>query len=47
VDILSPVTIMPLSDNRALQLFEHSPDGRKTRHTLLEAEHRRLRTGEP
>ena len=43
----SRVTIMPLSDNRALQLFEDSPDGGKTWHTLFKAEHRPLRTGEP
>jgi hypothetical protein len=43
----SRVTIMPLSDNRALQLFEDSSDGGKTWHTLFTAEHRPLRTGEP
>jgi hypothetical protein len=43
----SRVTIMPLSNGRALQLFEDSPDGGKTWHMLFSAEHRPLRTGEP
>jgi hypothetical protein len=43
----SRVTIMPLSDNRVLQLFEDSPDGGKTWQTVFTAEHRPLRTGEP
>jgi hypothetical protein len=43
----SRVTIMPLSDHRALQLFEDSSDGGKTWHILFQAEHRPLRTGEP
>lgn len=36
----SRVTIMPLSDHRAMQLFEDSPDGGKTWHILFKAEHR-------
>jgi hypothetical protein len=36
----SRVTIMPLSDHRAMQLFEDSPDGGKTWHTVFKAEHR-------
>ena len=43
----SRVTIMPLDDHRALQLFEDSSDGGKTWHTLFKAEHRLQRTGEP
>ena len=42
----SRVTILPLSDNRAMQLFEDSPDGGQTWHTVFKAEHRPLRTGE-
>ena len=34
------VTIMPLSDHRALQLFEDSGDSGKTWHTVFKAEHR-------
>jgi hypothetical protein len=34
------VTIMPLSDHRALQLFESSRDGGETWHTAFKAEHR-------
>jgi hypothetical protein len=41
------VTIMPLSDHRALQQFEDSPDGGNTWHIVFKAEHRRQRTGEP
>ncbi|MEP6766422.1 MAG: hypothetical protein ABJB66_19065 [Gemmatimonadaceae bacterium] len=37
----SRVTIMPLSDDRALQLFEDSPDSGKTWRTAFKAEHRR------
>jgi hypothetical protein len=36
----SRVTIMPLSDHRVMQLFEDSPDGGKTWHTVFKAEHR-------
>jgi hypothetical protein len=36
----SRVTIMPLSDHRAMQLFEDSPDGGKTWRTVFKAEHR-------
>ena len=36
----SRVTIMPLSDHRAMQLFENSSDGGKTWHVLFRAEHR-------
>src|SRR4051812_37613813 len=43
----SRVTIMPLNDKRAMQLFEDSSDGGKTWHTQFQAEHRPLRTGEP
>jgi hypothetical protein len=43
----SRVTIMPLSDHRAMQLFEDSPDGGKTWHTVFKAEHRPQRTAEP
>jgi hypothetical protein len=43
----SRVTIMPLSDHRALQLFEDSSDGGKTWHTVFKAEHRLQRTVEP
>lgn len=43
----SRVTIMPLSDHRAMQLFEDSPDGGKTWHTVFKAEHRVQRTAEP
>jgi hypothetical protein len=43
----SRVTIVPLSDHRALQLFEDSSDGGKTWHTVFKAEHRLQRTGEP
>jgi len=37
---LSRVTIMPLADHRALQLFEDSNDGGKTWHVIFKAEHR-------
>ena len=40
-------TIVPLGDHRVLQLFEDSPDGGKTWHTVFKAEHRPLRAGEP
>jgi hypothetical protein len=43
----SRVTIMPLSDHRAMQLFEDSSDGGKTWHTVFKAEHRPVRTVEP
>jgi hypothetical protein len=43
----SRVTIMPLSDHRAMQLFEDSPDGGKTWHTVFKAEHRAQRISEP
>ena len=43
----SRVTIMPLSDHRAMQLFEDSSDGGTTWHTLFKAEHRPLRSTEP
>jgi hypothetical protein len=43
----SRVTIMPLDDHRAMQLFEDSSDGGKTWHTQFKAEHRLQRTGEP
>jgi hypothetical protein len=43
----SRVTILPLSDHRAMQLFEDSPDGGKTWHTVFKAEHRLQRTAEP
>ena len=36
----SRVTIMPLGDHRALQLFEDSSDGGQTWHTVFKAEHR-------
>jgi hypothetical protein len=42
----SRVTIMPLSDHRAMQLFEDSKDGGKTWHVIFKAEHRQ-RTAEP
>ncbi len=42
----SRVTIMPMSDHRAMQLFEDSPDGGKTWHTTFKAEHRLSRTAE-
>jgi hypothetical protein len=42
----SRVTIMPLDDHRALQLFENSSDGGKTWQTLFKAEHRPIRLGE-
>ena len=41
------VTIMPLSRDRALQLFEDSRDGGKTWHTVFRAEHRLQRSGQP
>lgn len=37
----SRVTIMPMSEHRALQLFEESSDSGKTWRTLFKAEHRR------
>jgi hypothetical protein len=43
----SRVTIMPLSDHRAMQLFEDSSDGGRTWHTIFKAEHRPQRTTEP
>jgi hypothetical protein len=43
----SRVTILPLSDHRAMQLFEDSPDGGTTWHTVFKAEHRLQRTAEP
>jgi len=43
----SRVTILPLSDHRAMQLFEDSPDGGATWHTVFKAEHRPQRTAEP
>lgn len=43
----SRVTIMPLSDHRALQLFEDSRDGGKTWHTVFKGEHRVLGTTGP
>ena len=45
--VRSRVTIMPLSDHRALELFEDSSDGGKTWRTLFKAEHRPQRTAEP
>lgn len=36
----SRVTILPLPDHRALQLFEESADSGRTWHTLFKAEHR-------
>lgn len=42
----SRVTIMPLGEHRAMQLFEDSKDGGKTWHVLFKAEHRQ-RAGEP
>jgi hypothetical protein len=38
----SRVTIMPLSAERAVQLFEDSKDGGATWHVIFKAEHRRL-----
>jgi hypothetical protein len=38
--VRSRVTIMPLSDHRAMQLFEESRDAGKTWHTVFKAEHR-------
>ena len=43
----SRVTIMPMSDHRAMQLFEDSPDGGKTWHTVFKGEHRPQRTADP
>jgi len=43
----SRVTIMPLSDHRAMQLFEDSSDGGMTWHTVFKAEHRPQRITEP
>jgi hypothetical protein len=40
----SRVTIMPMADHRAMQLFEDSSDGGKTWQTLFKAEHRATRT---
>jgi hypothetical protein len=40
------VTIMPLSDHRALQRFEDSKDGGKTWHVVFDAQHRQ-RTADP
>ena len=42
----SRVTIMPLSDHRAMQLFEDSKDGGQTWLVVFRAEHR-PRTAEP
>jgi hypothetical protein len=39
--VRSRVTIMPVSNDSALQLFEDSPDGGKTWKTLFKAQHRR------
>ena len=39
------VTIMPLNDHRALQLFESSRDGGETWRTVFKAEHRLRGTG--
>ena len=43
----SRVTIMPMSNHRAMQLFEDSSEGGKKWHTVFKAEHRPQRTGEP
>jgi hypothetical protein len=43
----SRVTIMPLSDHRAMQLFEDSSDGGTTWRTVFKAEHRLQRTTAP
>jgi hypothetical protein len=43
----SRVTIMPLSDHRAMQLFEDSSDGGRTWHTVFKAEHRPQRATGP
>ena len=43
----SRVTILPMSDQRTLQLFEDSSDGGKTWHTVFKAEHRLQRGNEP
>lgn len=40
------VTILPLSDHRALQQFEDSPDGGTTWHVVFKAEHRAQPTAE-
>lgn len=40
----SRITIMPMSDHRAMQLFEDSSDGGKTWHTVFKAEHRPVGT---
>jgi hypothetical protein len=42
----SRVTIVPMGDQRVLQLFEDSPDGGKRWHTVFKAEHRLQRAGE-
>jgi hypothetical protein len=42
----SRVTIVPLSDHRALQLFEGTTDGGKTWRTVFKAEHRLQRAAE-
>ncbi len=41
----SRVTIMPLADHRAMQLFEDSNDGGATWHVQFKAEHRALKGG--
>lgn len=41
----SRVTILPLPDHRAMQLFEDSNDGGKTWHVQFKAEHRPLKEG--
>ena len=42
----SRTTIVPMSDHRAMQLFEDSPDGGKTWHVVFKAEDRPLGPGE-
>ena len=41
------VTIMPLSDHRALQMFEDSQDGGQTWRTVFKAEHRATSAADP
>jgi hypothetical protein len=43
----SRVTIMPMSADRAMQLFEDSADGGTTWHTVFKAEHRLERRAAP
>ncbi|HTE46736.1 MAG TPA: hypothetical protein VK636_15900 [Gemmatimonadaceae bacterium] len=43
----SRVTILPLSDHRAMQLFEDSSDGGTTWHAVFKAEHRPQPAGAP